>query len=230
VPSSGFTEPLPIYLTSTNGSVSGTVWIPADTNNICIANGCCGGPFSVINRSLTGIVDADNNLTLGSTVPNGGPVFTMTGTVSGGTLSDGSFTLTGSCAAQGTVTGTEYPALDGTYAGTLTSQTTGQSFAVSAILDQTAAPNSGGAFYINGAINFTGYPCLTSATAATPIDANSWFIGDSFWIYMNGAPGGNFNLSGTLLPDGKTFAVSYGFYLVGSSCSGDYGIGTLTLQ
>jgi hypothetical protein len=193
-------------------------------------NGCCGGPFAQFNPSLTGAIDAKNNLTLGSTVPNGGPVFTMTGVVSEGTLTNGSFTLTGSCPAQGTITGTEYPALNGTYAGTLTSQKSGQSFAISATFDQSTALNSRGFFNVNGTANLTGYPCMTSAAVATPFDMNSGFLGNSFSVTMNAVPNGDLIVDGTLSPDGKTLALTYFFFLMGSSCNNDTGTGLLTLQ
>jgi hypothetical protein len=154
----------------------------------------------------------------------------MTGTVSGGTLTNGSFTLTGLCPAQGTITGTEYPTLNGTYAGTLTSQTSGQNFAVSATFDQSATLNSRGFFNVDGTVNFTGYPCMTSAAVATPLDMNSGFLGNNFTVTMNAVPGGDLIVIGTLSPDGKTLTVTYFFILMGSSCNNDTGTGLLMLQ
>ena len=227
------TVPIAVYLTSTNGVISGTADAKIAYPASCVLNGCCGGPFAGFNPSLTGTIDANNNLTLGSTIPNGGPVFTMTGTVSGGTLTNGSFTLTSSCpaqGAQGAITGNEYPTLNGTYAGTLTSQTSGQSYAVSANFDQSATLNSRGFFDVDGTANFTGYPCMTSASVATPLDMNSGFLGNSITVTMNAVPGGDLIVIGTLSPDGKTLATSYFFILMGSSCNNDTGTGLLTLQ
>jgi hypothetical protein len=229
----GSTVPFAVYLTATNGAVSGNAWIQIAIPASCTVAGCCGGAFAGFNPALTGTIDANNNLTLGSTIPNGGPVFTMTGVVSGGTLTNGSFTLTSSCPAQGTqgtITGTEYPTLNGTYVGTLTSQTSGQSYAVSATFDQSATLNTRGFFNVSGTANFTGYPCMTSAAVATPLDMNSGFLGDSLEVTMNAVPSGTLIVSSTLSPDGKTLAVTYFFILMGSSCNNDTGTGVLTLQ
>ncbi|MGD0683014.1 MAG: hypothetical protein ABR990_13310 [Terracidiphilus sp.] len=226
----GGNVPIAAYLTSAGGVASGTADVEMAFPTACPVNGCCGGPFASFNPSLTGIIDANNNLTLGSAVQNGGPVFTMTGTVSGGTLTNGSFTLTGLCPAQGTITGTEYPTLNGTYAGTLTSQTSGQNFAVSATFDQSATLNSRGFFNVDGTVNFTGYPCMTSAAVATPLDMNSGFLGNNFTVTMNAVPGGDLIVIGTLSPDGKTLTVTYFFILMGSSCNNDTGTGLLMLQ
>jgi hypothetical protein len=220
--------PLAAYLTSAAGAVSGTAVADAAFPGDGTPE-CCGGPFASFSSSLTGTVDAKNNLTLVSTVPNGGPVFTMTGIVNAGTLANGSFTLTGPCPAQGTITGTEYPTLNGTYTGTLTSTSTGQSFVVSTTFDQSAALNSRGFFNVNGTANFAGYPCMTSAVVATPLEMNSGFLGNNFEVTMNAAPSGDLIVSGTLSPDGKTLAVTYFFVLMGSSCNNDKGTGSLKL-
>jgi hypothetical protein len=233
VPNGGSTVPFAVYLTSTDGAASGNAWIQIAIPASCTGTGCCGSAFAGFNPSLTGTIDANNNLTLGSTVANGGPVFTMAGVVSGGTLTNGSFTLTSSCPAQnaqGTITGTEYPTLSGTYAGTLTSQTSGQSYAVSANFDQSATLNSRGFFDVNGTANFIGYPCMTSAAVATPLDMNSGFLGNNVTVTMNAVPGGTLIVIGTFSPDGKTLATTYYFILMGSSCNNDTGTGLLTLQ
>jgi hypothetical protein len=228
-PSGGGGVPFGVYLTSANGVVSGSAQVQIAFPQDCVA-GCCGGPFAEFNDALTGTADAEGNLTLGSAVPNGGPVFAMTGTVNSGTLTNGSFTLTGGCPAQGTIAGIEYPALNGTYAGTLTSEMTGRSFTIMATLDQSSTPNSGGAFNVSGTAGLTGYPCATSGTVGTPLDQYSSFLGNNLEVTMNAVPSGSLSLSGTLSPDEKTMAAQYAFVLMGSSCNDDYGSGTLTLQ
>ena len=217
--------PIATYLTSANGVVSGTAQVQMAFPLYCAPNGCCGGPFYVFNRSLTGTVDAKGNLMLGSNVPNGGPVFTMTGQVNGESLNNGNYTLTGSCSDQGAVAGTEYPALNGTYTGTLTSQITGQSFAISATFDQSTAVTLSGVFDVTGTANLTGYPCVTSASVT-----GGSFLGNNLEVAMNAVPGGLLDVSGVLSPDGKTLALSYVYVLMGSNCNNDGGTGTLTLQ
>ena len=223
---SGGIAPIAVYLTASSGSVSGIAFGPAATDNVCSADGCCGSPIGFFSGvALSGTVDASGNLKLG-TAAAGNPVFAMTGAVSGSTLSNGSFTLGGACNTQGTITGVEYPALDGTYSGTLTSQVTGQSFTVSAILGQSSAPNSSGYLGLAGTGNVTGYSCISSA--ATPI--NTSYIGNYFNASLSPSSSETLGLLATLSPDGKTLAISYGFSLSGSRCNEDYGGGTLTLQ
>jgi len=222
----GSTTSIAVYLTSNAGSVSGIAEGPPAVDNVCTSNGCCGTPIGVFNNvALTGTVDADGNLKLGTAV-GGIPDFAMTGTVSGSTLSNGSFTLSGTCTAQGTITGTEYASLDGTYAGTLTSQATGQSYAVTTTLDQSNVPNASGYLNLTGTVSVSGYPCISSGT--TPI--SSTFLGNVFNAGVNPSPNATLGWSGTLSPDGKTIEIDYGFTLNGSSCNDDYGTGTLTLQ
>lgn len=76
--------PMGVSLTAMGSAVSGTASVQLAFPQLCSANGCCGGPFAEFNDSLTGTLDDKGNLTLGSAVPNGGPVFTMAATVSGG--------------------------------------------------------------------------------------------------------------------------------------------------
>ena len=218
------------YLSSNNGVVSGNAVTEGACPLDCI-NGCCGGPFCAgFNGSLSGTIDENGNLKLGSAVPNGGPVFSMTATAGSGTLSNGSFTLTGSCPAQGTIAGTEYPTLAGTYSGTLTSQNTGKSFAISETVDQSSSLNSGGFFDVSATASLSGYSCVTSVAEATPLNQNSSFLGDNFIVTMNASPGGTLFLSGAISPDGKTMAATYEYALLGSACNIDLGQGTLALQ
>jgi hypothetical protein len=219
--------PMGVSLTSTGSAVSGTAWVQMAFPQDCL-NGCCGGPFAEFNDSLTGTLDDKGDLTLGSAVPNGGPVFTMTAMVSGGTMTNGTFSLTGPCPDQGTITGVALPTLDGTYAGTVTSVDTGNSYSLSTTLQQSAKVNARGFFDVSGTATFSGYPCLTSATVATPLEQNSGLLGNLFGITMNGAGGATLSISGTLSQDGKTISATY--LAGGGACHLDLGKGTLTLQ
>jgi hypothetical protein len=218
------------YLSSSNGTVSGNAVVEGACPTDC-SDGCCGGPFCAgFNGALSGTIDAKGNLTLSSTVPNGGPVFSMTATSSQGQLTNGAFTLTSSCPAQGTIAGTEYPTLAATYSGTLTSTNTGKSFAISETVDQSSSLNSHGFFDVSATANISGYSCVTSAAEALPLDMNSGFLGDSFSVNMNASPGGTLFLAGAISPDGKTMTATYEYALLGSACNIDIGNGTLTLQ
>lgn len=221
--------PIGAYLTTTDGSISGVAQVQKTFSGGCDANDCCGGPFSEFDRLVTGSVDSSGNLTLRSVVPGGGPVFTMTGSTSHGSMQQGNFTLSGSCPAQGTITGTRIPILHGTYAGTLTSERTGQDFNILVTLDQSKALNSQGSFNVNGGAALKGYLCLSSARIAAPLDHDSGLLGSSFKVTMKSAAGGALlGLSGTVEQGGQTLKTTYA--IIGGSCHNDFGRGTLTLQ
>jgi hypothetical protein len=225
-PTGGGASPIAVYLTSNAGSVSGLAVGPAATDLLVYPDGCVGspiGPFS--NVLLTGTVDSGGNLKL-STAANAIPSATMTGTVSGSSLSNGSFAISGTCTTQGSMIGIEYPAVNGTYSGTVMSQATAQSFQVTATLDQSSAPNSAGLLVLTGTATVSGYPCVPAT--ATALSAS--FVGDNFFVDLSDSPSGILGWSGNLSPDGKTLGINYGFSPASTNCMEDYGTGTLTLQ
>ncbi len=224
---SGDTVPIGAYLTSNGSAVTGSASVQMAFPMVCVAD-CCGGPFAQFSNALTGTLNTDGMVTLSSTVPNGGPVFTMIGTMSNANFTGGTFNLTGGCPASGSITGVEVPSLDGTYAGTVTSKDTGQSYSLSTTLEQSTTVNVRGFLDVSGTATLTGYPCLTSVTSALPLEQNSGFLGNQFGVTMNGAGGATLSLSGILSQDGKTIAATY--TASGGSCKLDYGMGTLTLQ
>ncbi len=221
--------PIGAYLTISGGSISGVAQVQKRFSGGCDANGCCGGPFSEFDRLVTGSVDGSGNVTLRSVVPGGGPVFSMTGYTSHGSMAQGNFTLSGSCPAQGTITGTRIPALHGTYAGTLTSETTGENFNILVTLDQSKTLNPKGSFNVSGGVRLQGYSCLSSARIATPLDHNSGLLGNAFKVTMKSSAGGAMlGLTGTVAQGGQTLKTTYA--VIGGSCRNDFGRGTLTLQ
>jgi hypothetical protein len=220
--------PMGAYLSASGTSVTGTAVMQMAFPLYCSPE-CCGGPFAEFNGTLTGTIDASGNLTVTSAVPNGGPVFTMSGKVANGALTNGSYTLTGGCPASGSFTGIEYPALNGTYAGTLTSADTGSSFTISTNLAQSSTMNSRGFFDVTSSATLSGYSCISSATGATPLDQNSGLLGNQFAVTMNGGQSGTtISLSGALSEDGKSINATY--VASGGNCKLDYGTGTLTWQ
>lgn len=219
--------PIGVFLTGTDSAITGSANVQMASTNLCSVN-CCGGPFAQFSNALSGTLNGTGVLTLTSTVPNGGPVFTMTATVAGITLTSGTFTLTGPCAAKGTITGVALASLDGSYAGTVTSMNTGQSYSLSTTLEQSTTINTRGFLDVSGAATLTGYPCLNSVSAALPLDLNSGILGNQFAVTMNSTDGATLTISGTLSQDGKTIAATY--IASGGACKLDVGSGTLTLQ
>jgi hypothetical protein len=224
------TAPIAIYLTSNAGSVSGIAFGPPAFDLLVYPDGCVGSPLGTFNGVvLTGTVDTSGNLKLG-TAAGSSPAFAMTGTVSGATISSGSFTLecNNSAAAQGTITGVEYPALNGTYAGTLTSQVTGQSFTMTMAPNQSSAPNSNGVLSLTGTVNVSGYSYISPTAMSFPTGFT--FVGNAFALDVYSSSGEALYLTATLSTDGKTLQVTYGTFPSGGGVTQDYGTGTLTLQ
>ncbi|MGB8029368.1 MAG: hypothetical protein WCF30_06850 [Terracidiphilus sp.] len=201
-PTAGGTAPIAVYLTSNAGSVSGLAVGPAATDLLMYPDGCVGSPIGMFSNVA------------------------LSGTVSGSSLSNGSFAISGDCTTQGSMTGVEYPAVNGTYSGTVTSQATGQSFQVTATLDQSSTPNSAGLLALTGTATVSGYSCVPSS--ATAISAS--FVGNDFFVDLSDSSSGILGWGGSLSPDGKTLGINYGFSPASSSCNEDFGAGTLTLQ
>ncbi|MGO9322917.1 MAG: hypothetical protein ACLP07_00010 [Terracidiphilus sp.] len=225
-PTAGGNVPIAVYLTSDAGSVSGLAVGPAATDLLVYPDGCVGSPIGMFSGvALSGTVDAEGNLKLG-TAANAKPSATMTGTVSGSSLANGSFAISGDCTTQGSMTGTEYPPVNGTYYGTVTSQVTGQSFTVAAIVDQSSTPNSAGLLTLTGTATVSGYSCVPPAATALSVS----FVGGDFFVDLSNSPSGILGWSGSLSPDGKTLGINYGFSPASSACKEDFGTGMLTLQ
>lgn len=223
----GEAVPIGVYLIGTEAAVTGTAWVQMAFPQVCAAQ-CCGGPFYEFNDVLSGTLSSADVLSLTSVVPDDGPLFSMSGSISGESLTAGTFNLTGGCPASGSITGVEIPPLNGTYSGTLTSKTTGQSYKFSTTLEQSSALNARGLLSVSGRGDLTAYPCLTSVAVPAPIASYSGMLGSHFGLTMTGADGGQLELNGTLTSDGETIAVSYD--VAGGSCANDIGSGTLTLQ
>ncbi len=223
----GETVPIGVYLTGTDTAVQGTAWVQMTFPLDCVAQ-CCGGPFADFSNALSGTLTGAGILNLTSSVPDNGPLFSMSGNMTGAEFTVGTFKLTGGCPATGAITGVEIPTLNGAYAGTLTSQTTGKSYNFSTTLAQSSALSTRGFFAVSGTGALTAYPCLSSVTVPTPAANYSGMLGDEFNLTMSGANGAQFSLGGTLSSDAETITVSYG--VIGGSCANDIGGGTLTLQ
>ncbi|MGC9199028.1 MAG: hypothetical protein ACP5E5_08835 [Acidobacteriaceae bacterium] len=223
----GEAVPMGVYLTRTASAVTGIAWVQMAFSQICTAV-CCGGPFYEFNEVLSGTLSNADVLSLTSVVPDDGPLFSMSGAISGESLTAGTFNLTGGCPASGSITGVEIPPLNGVYSGTLTSKTTGQSYKFSTTLEQSSALDARGLFSVSGTGTLAAYPCLTSVSVPAPITSYSGMLGSHFGLTMTGADGGQFELNGTLASDGETITVSYD--VAGGSCANDIGSGTLMLQ
>lgn len=230
-PFNGMTTPLGLYLTAGNdGALSGILFLQEPVPQLCTPT-CCGVPFSNVNSSVSGTIDASGNLALQSLKTSAGGALTLNAQVSNATLQNGSYSISGGCADKGTVAGSKIPSLNGTYSGNVKSSITGDSFAVAITFSQmTQTPDARGFLHFNASAKFTGSSCLSTAAVEGSLATNTGFIG-SVWqaeLLPPGGPPPYIATGGTLAPDGDTLTFSYA--LTGGNCNGDAGNGTLTLQ
>jgi hypothetical protein len=214
----GSTFTIGVYLSSTQGSVSGIAHVFTLTP--------CYLPN--LNVPLTGTIDTSGNISLvSSTVAN--EVLTITGKTTNGTsLASGTYSVAGGCLGgdKGTLAGGIVPAVTGTYSGSVHSLS-GITIGVVAQLMQTSVPDVNGFLHLSGTAAFTGSPCLTQASIATPT-ADSNVIGLYDVTDFTIATPTTFILTnGTLSADGKTITITYD--VIGGMCSGDSGSGSLVL-
>lgn len=217
--------PFGIYLTQSGTTVSGTAsWVGEPFPACIVGTIPCAYPYSVLNSSLTGTVDANGNLTLATAASSfpGTLSIAASGTADG--VLSGTYTITYSTLVdQGTVSVDKIATLNGTYSGTLKSSVTGASLGVTATLSQSV--NAGGVLVPSGSATFTGSPCLLST--ATSVSGN--LFGNQLNISFGTTnPTSTILLSGTLSSDTKTLVVNYD--ITGGCGTGDVGSGTLTLQ
>ena len=210
------TFPVGVDLTSNQGSVSGIAHLSSSCYPIAT------------NVPLTGTIDTSGNIALTSSSVNG-QVLTVTGkTSTGADFTSGTYAVAGGCAAgdKGTVAGSEVPAVTGTYTGTVKS-VSGPSVGVTALLTQTVTPDANGFLHLSGTAAFTGSPCFTQTTIATPAtDTNilGLYLAANF---TSSNPSAVIETVGSISADGKTLTISY--QVVGGACAGDTGSGSLVL-
>jgi len=213
-----------------NGTITGTITatvLGGVYPDGSLAPGC--GPSSPP-TSVTGTLDANNNLTL--SVPVAGGMATLTATLSSTptTAIDGSFQIVGgSCAAgASTMTIAQYNPVLGTFTGTLLVATdrviTTQ---MTAVLNQSTTP-ANGQYPLSGTIKVTG-ACNTSFTLDP---ADSYVTGDSL-VASTTPPPVTMGpiLAGTTDPtaDRISFVLFEDVTQPPTPCVGPYS-GTLTLQ
>ena len=149
----GGTAPIGIYLTQSGSTVSGFAWVQLAFPQCIGANGIpCAFPFGVISRNLTGTIDADGNIALGSTTGGTTPAtFSMTAKSTNNSTLSGTYSITmGSASDNGTITGSMIAPVNGTYAGTVVSSYTGLSMGVTFNVSELAGTDSGGFLHATG--------------------------------------------------------------------------------
>lgn len=212
----GSTFPVSVYLTSTNGIVTGIAHITSS----CYA--------MATNVPLSGNVDAAGNVSLLSASVNS-QVLSVTGKgATASLLQSGTYSVVGGCAGgdKGTVSGSTVAAVNGTYAGNF-STPLGLVVPVTAKITETVV-DSNGFLHLGGTLSFTGSPCFTQAaitTAATDTQLLGAHLTANFTVT---SPAAVIATSGSVSADGKALSVIY--QILGGNCTGEIGSGILTLQ
>ncbi len=181
------------------------------------------------NILLTGSVDGANNVTMVS-APFGGTTLTIQGQVAangkGMAASTWSF-AGGSCASLGkaSVTATNYSTIGGTYQGTFVDTKNAQ-LPVSAFLQQTTQPDGNGQFAVSGTATFPSNNCFTEQPTVT----TSLVTGSSLSMtYTDPGSGAVLTAAGSFNSAATTLTIT-NWSIVGGSCNGDSGTGTMTLE
>jgi hypothetical protein len=227
----GGTTPLGISLTlGSGGSLSGTFDLQVPVPQLCTPT-CCGIPFSSVNPALSGTIDENGNVVLKSMRASTGDVLSITAKMSNATLQNGAYAISGGCADKGTISGSKIPALHGTYSGNVSSSANSDNLGVAVTLNQTPTADASGFFHLTGAAKFSGSSCFSTTTIESPSATSTFFAGSEWQAQFipTGGPPPYIAASGALSPDGKTLTFNY-VVTSGSSCDGNYGKGTLTLQ
>jgi hypothetical protein len=190
----------------TNGSVTGTLNAYIDTA-IGTGLGCQHSYTNAV--TVTGTLDANDNLTLTAPIASGTATITATLGSNPQSLADASFQIVGgSCATSATPsTIAQYAPLTGTYKGTFNVTDSiinpqagnvpdsGTNILVTAVLTQSTTPSANGEYLLTGTVNVTG-ACTDSETVTSFVSGSS--IGSPtlvipfFW--------GNFNPTANTLP------------------------------
>lgn len=213
----GSTFPVSVYLTSTQGTVTGVAHL---------LSSCYGFATNV---PLDGTVDASGNIVLTSAAVSN-QVLSVTGKSSTGTsLQSGSYSVAGGCGGgdKGTLSGGVVPPLTGTYSGTVHS-VSGINIGVVAQLTQTTVPDSNGYLHVAGTAAFSGSPCFSQTTIANAT-TDTLVLGGAFVTGFTASnPSASIATGGTISADGKTVTIQYS--VSGGLCSLDSGSGVLTRQ
>lgn len=187
---------------------------------------CAGTGTDIL---LTGSVDGDNNATLISSA-FGGTTLTIKGQVAanGKGMAGATWAFAGgACASLGTgnVTATNYNTIGGTYLGTFT-DANNNPIGVSTFLQQTTQPDPNGQFSMSGSATFPANMCFTQQPTVT----SALVTGDSLSVTLTDpGSGAVLTASGTFNSAATQLTIA-SWKIVGGSCNGDSGTGSLTLE
>jgi hypothetical protein len=200
------------YITSSNGVVSGTIHVTG-----------CLEALPTEDFTVSGTLSPSGVLVATATGTSSGQSIKFGGTVSGNTLSGGTYSWSGLCLpglSSGPLLGTMVPSYSNTYTGSFVSSVSGLTIGTTIIATQ-SGPDSDGFYHLSGTASFTESPCFSSGSI-TGSDVAGAFA--TVTIATNN--GSTVTFTGVLTGTGNTIT---GEYQVSSgSCNGDNGTGSVS--
>lgn len=211
-------------LPALSGEISGT---PTSANAIFHSNStsACVAPTSPI--ELSGSANGKNVFTLTGSLAGG--TLTVTGTLApdGKSLTNATYNVSGgTCAfpAPAPADGQNYTSVTGNFAGNF-ADPGGNVISITAVLSQTPNSDTDGNFQLSGTGTFPTNPCFISPVSVT----NSQVTGGSFTLtYTDTMTTNSVTASGTFSTDGTTLTVTN--WTLTGPCGPDSGTGLLTKQ
>lgn len=197
------------YISNAGGSVSGTLHL---LNSPCYSLTTDVPVSGTI--TTAGIFSVTSSQVAGQTI-------SVSGVISGGTLSSGSYAITGGCANgdKGTVAGYIVPPFTNSYSGTFVSDST--SIGVTVTTTQ-SGPTSDGTYQVSGSATFSGSPCFSSGTITASAIAGGYID-----VTITASNGGVIEFIGEITDStGKTIVGSYD--VTAGLCVGNSGTGSLS--
>lgn len=197
------------FITNAGGSVSGTLHF--------LNSPCYSLPTDV---PFSGSITTGGAISVTSSQV-ARQIVAVSGKITEGTLSSGTYTITGGCGNgdKGTVTGYIVPAFTNTYTGTFVSGST--SIGVTVTTTQ-SSPTSDGIYQVSGSATFAGSPCFSSGTITSSAIAGGYMD-----VVITASNGGVVEFIGEITDStGKTITGSYD--VTAGVCAGNSGSGNLS--
>ena len=198
------------YITNTDGGVSGTIHV--------LNSGCFTLTQDV---PISGTITSSGSVSATSAAVSG-QVIAISGTVSGSTLSAGTYSISGGCGDgdKGTLTGFITPSYSNTYKGSFHSVsgiTTGETFAITQ-----NGPDSDGFYHLSGTATFTNSPCFASGTISSSAVAGSYME-----VIITTNNNGTVMFAGNITDSSGT-TITGEYEITSGACQGDSGTGSVS--
>ena len=174
---------------------------------------------------FTGVMTSGTTATVTTTAVQGQIITANLNAAVDGNSATGTYGIAGGCANgdTGTLMGYKVKSLSGTWKGSFTDGVF--QIAITAVLTQ-SGPDAAGYYHLTGTASFSGSPCFATGTISSGTSAVN---GGAVVLYMT-TSNGTVSASGMIsdLPFANTLSGEYS--VIGGTCAGDAGGGTLVRQ